>query len=309
MSSIEKIWSRVLDCNVNSLYEVTEMVLKDFTTQIELLQPSGISYNGSEEKRGVVFNGENWLNKEQKHNWNNVLSEYIASSVIRCLGGNSHITKLMQNGNKLVVACKDFTSVTGDYSTLGTVGESSIDTDTSNHEYFIEDIIYELQCLLKGANTEVVSQFMRMCVYDTILANPDRHKYNLGFYRTTGIWKLTPIYDNGASLLPRASFENHTKDWWRERIYVFPNSKIMFNKEKRRSNYYEVWSSDYLPKPIVDWARNICIEDALVWIDSNPLLSHEMKRFYSMLISMRFRCIIRLEDFDNVYKETCRRYY
>lgn len=95
MSSIEKIWSRVLDCNVNSLYEVTEMVLRDFTTQIELLQPSGLSYNGSEEKRGVVFNGENWLIKEQKYNWNNVLSEYVASSVIRCLGGNSHITKLM----------------------------------------------------------------------------------------------------------------------------------------------------------------------------------------------------------------------
>ncbi len=254
-------------------------------------------YNGSESKCGVTLNGVNYLLKRQKSNWNNVLSEYVASNVIKQLGGFVHDTVLALEGSELVVLCKDFTDEFGDLKSVDALSESSIDTERSQHKYYFEDIIYELSKVVQCDLENVQRLFLEMYTFDTILGNPDRHMANWGLIKTGNTYKFAPIFDNGASLFPRADMHMISEDWMRERIYTFPNSKIMFNGKRERSSYFEIWQSNILSKDIKEWARSLDIQKAVDWIFNNRQLTEQEKAFYATIIVHRFKAIIRQEEF------------
>ena len=48
---------------------------------------NGLNYDGSELKYGVTLLNKNFIMKLPKKDWNNVYCEYIASNVIKILGG------------------------------------------------------------------------------------------------------------------------------------------------------------------------------------------------------------------------------
>lgn len=295
--TIKEYWPVYRDVVIKSLFEYG----------VENCKRSNRSYDGTEQKFGIVKGYTNYLIKMQKKDWNNVVCEYVASNVINILGGKAHETQLGNYNGKLVVLCKDFTDEIGDIKTLGALNESSIDTDISNHEYYFEDIVYQLGKLLKSDTSFILKEFMEMYVYDTLLGNPDRHARNWGIYRKYNEWHLTPIYDNGASLLPRANYSNITdEDWLKERIYTFPNSKIMFNKCRERLSYYSIWQTDAITNTIKTFARALPIEDAIAWISTNPLLSKEQRTFYALYIWCRFEFIIKGREWNYQEVLKCR---
>lgn len=264
---------------------------------IDTCESSGKLYNGAEPKFGIVFNDSPYLVKRQKKNWNNVKCEYIASNIIKALGGSVHDTYLATYKGELVVLCKDFTVELGELKVVTSISESSIDTDISKHDYFYDDVIYEISKLVHGNIDDIMWGFNKMYVYDTILANPDRHIGNWGLVKVDGVYKFSPIIDNGASLFPRANIININKDWLQERIFIFPNSKIMFGNKRERSSYYQVWTNNMLPSELVEWARSLDVSRAIHWIVNNPLLSEQEKYFYSTIIYQRFKVIICGEEY------------
>lgn len=254
-------------------------------------------YNGAEPKCGVTVNGTPYLLKRQNKNWRNVISEYVASNIIRELGGLVHETELAVENNNLVVLCKDFTDEYDCVKAISALSESSIDTDMSRHEYYFEDIVYELGKIVDCDVDKTQKQFLQMYTFDTILGNPDRHIGNWALAKKDSKYMLAPIFDNGASLFPRADFSSLNMDWLKERIYVFPNSKIMFKGKRERSSYNEVWSSEVLPEQLRNWARELPIKKGLDWILHNKYLTDSAKSFYTKVIEMRFRVLICREDF------------
>lgn len=247
-------------------------------------------YNGSEPKVGVTVNGKDYiLKRKKKDGWNNVRCEYIASHVINALGGNAHNTLLGLEGHDEVVLCEDFTQDGHSLKTIAELNESSVDTDISALDYFYSDIIYIINHLLKCDPSEFAKRFLEMYVFDTILGNPDRHMGNWGVYNNS----MAPIFDNGASLFPRANIDSLSIEWMEERIKVFPNSKIMFGTRRERSSYYDMWKSGLLPEYAIDYANSLDIAKALDYISSEPCLSNKEKQFYSTVVYNRYNCIIK----------------
>ena len=229
---------------------------------------NGLNYDGSELKYGVTLLSKNFIMKLPKKDWNNVYCEYIASNVIKILGGCAHNVY------------------------LGTFD----DTDTYRHDYYFDDVMYILSNIKHADVQELKSDFMSMYVYDALLGNPDRHKGNWGLLKYNGYYTFAPIFDNGACLFPRAKTCGDTSDWMLERIKDFPNSKIMFNNKRERSSYFNVLREhrefDVFRERITDELIDRCLN----FITYTPI-PDTLKVLYRTVLYYRYHCIIKLEDF------------
>lgn len=250
-------------------------------------------YCGADPKFGVTVCSTDYVCKLQKKSWNNVLSEYVGSNVIRILGGNTHEVFLGDYKGSQVALCKDFSDGFMDMKSMYDINESSIDTDLRNHDYFYNDIIHVMS-KVRGCNIEQFKKdFLRMYVFDTILGNPDRHQGNWGIGKLTDCSRvMAPIYDNGASLYPRAKLVKTDLEWMREHVETFPNSKIMFGNVRETSSYYKMWRDAKVPEYAVSYAETLDISKAVEWITNNPLLTTEVAEFYAWVIMNRFQVIV-----------------
>lgn len=284
-----------------------------------------IKTDGAEEKYWCtdLDTFDKYLVKFQKKDWENVKCEHIASKFINLLGIKSHKTILIKTniGKKstgelrLAVACKDFTK---EYGELKTFKENtdSMSTNRFDYNYSFNDILHVLFETHKVNGIQVLKDFWNMYICDLILANPDRHWGNWGICKNMYGRQLSPIFDNGASLLPRAKFKPDIticseEEWWYKRIYEFPNSKILFGNEVReRSSYIDTWNSNLIPinlKQIYyDGWNNGIIQDILyyrLFQDEKHIIIDEAL-FIIKYIELRYRCIIMGEDFESAYLNT-----
>lgn len=276
---------------LNTLLNVASMAGSEVNNKIITIDKSmynGLSYNGSESKAGIVLNNKNYILKRRKYNWNNVKCEYIASHVINVLGGNAHNTLLAVEDGEQVVLCEDFTYGTGNIKPMSELCESSMDVDITKQDYFYSDILYMIEHLTKCDVEEFAHRFLEMYVFDTILGNPDRHMGNWGILND----RMSPIFDNGASLFPRADINLMSVEWMEEHIKEFPNSKMMFGSTRKRSSYYDVWNSGLLPDYVIDYANRLNISKAVDYIMTEDNLSDKEKHFYATVVFNRYNCII-----------------
>ena len=169
-------------------------------------------------KIAVIYDGEQYMlkfpapapkNKELSYA-NSCISEYIGCHIFNSVGIAAQETLLgiyRKNGaEKIVVACKDFTSpgiVLQDFASLkNTVinsGHSGYGTELSDITQAMEDQTAFPPALLK-------QHFWDMFIVDALIGNWDRHNGNWGFlYNTmTDELHLAPVYDCGSSLYPQA---------------------------------------------------------------------------------------------------------
>lgn len=216
--------------------------LIDFTE----LKESKLLYGGNAGlKRGVVFNGSNWLIKfpQETSSFENVdisfttspLSEYIGSHIFEILGYDVHQTVLgifnneRINRKQLVVACKDFTdngklklidyeAIKNNYSDelqikLAELKHSLPEYKSkgiSSHTIPIEEILLQFnENSIFKHNKKAQRLFWEVLIIDCLINNNDRNKNNWGFLfdSTSGEYKTAPIYDNGASFVSKHSDE------------------------------------------------------------------------------------------------------
>jgi hypothetical protein len=253
-----------------------------------------VLYRGIEPKFGITLNNKNYIVKLRHEHWNNVLSEHVSSRFINECGIPAHNTFLGVYKNDLCVMCEDFSDSHGELHEFGNIS-SSFDTDKNEHDYFFSDVLYMIQKVKNVDFPACKEGFMFMFLMDAILGNPDRHMGNWGLCKKAGMYKFAPIYDNGASLFPRADIENISEEWMRERCMTFPNSKIMFGKIRKRSDYREVVQSGIIDNNAVEYVSAL---DVLKNIDNATQgLSVGLRRFYRTVVWYRFRTIIKGERF------------
>ena len=251
-------------------------------------------YQGAENKFGITVNDVDYLVKLRKNNWLNCYSEHIGSRFIRACGGFAQKTILSLYKDKVVVICEDFTNIYGNLKTFSNLSSSSFDTDPRRYDYYFEDIIHELKKLYRLDMDSELINFWMMYLFDIILGNPDRHGGNWGVYLKNDKYKFSPIFDNGATLFPRITKFTVDSDWMRERIYTFPNPKIMF-KELSRSGYYEVIKNGICPKCVIDTFKSF---DVILSIDkATNGFTEEARKFYRTVVFYRYSCLIKGEDF------------
>jgi hypothetical protein len=202
--------------------EVLLMKIIDFTSCE--LSKRNLEYAGrAGEKRGIVYQGENWFLKFPKstremRNTGNLsyvtspLSEYLGSHIYQILGYHAHDTLLgvYDNGvrKKIVCACKDFI---GDDENEILIPYTALRNDTNekvlerkeespSSASNINEIIYQLD------NNTVLSQipdakerFWDVLIIDILINNNDRNEDNWGVikFKREERYVLAPVFDCG----------------------------------------------------------------------------------------------------------------
>lgn len=197
------------------------------------LSSRNLEYGGrAGEKKGIIFNNENWFLKFPKSAVimkNNVglsyvtspLNEYIGSQIYKILGFDVHETMLgiCFDGRKykVVCACKDF--IKDDKNELlipYTALRNDTNEDVMNREdksfsaSNLNEIIFQLDhnAVLRNIK-DAKKRFWDVVIIDMLINNNDRNEDNWGVIKDkrTNTYRLAPVYDCGNCFYGKASDE------------------------------------------------------------------------------------------------------
>ena len=184
-------------------------------------------------KDAIVYNNEYWIVKYPQSTkgfrvrdvsyTTAPLSEYIGSQVYQKLGYDTHDTILGCRNNKIVVACKDFCKKEGALREIRTLKNlanekleeklnQSFNSTGSSHFVDLEETLLHIKyndILSKVPGIE--KRFWDMVVVDALINNNDRNNSNWGVLYEDGVYKLAPVYDNGAAFSNKVSDEKLLK--------------------------------------------------------------------------------------------------
>lgn len=262
--------------------------------------------NGS--KISVIYEGSQYMlkfpalpsrNKAMSYT-NGCVSEYIGSHIFEIVGIPAQETLLgtytVEPGKeKIVVACKDFTSpgiVLQDFASLK---NTIIDSEHNGYGVELSDILdtIENQQVLEPAVLK--EWFWNMFIVDALIGNWDRHNGNWGFLYDTRTDQVTlaPIYDCGSCLYPqadaeimRATLEDPSEQDLR--IFKIPLSGIKIKNEK--INYFDFISSlqnQDCCRALKRMVPRIDMERICALIDSTPFTDDLQKQFYKVMLRAR----------------------
>ena len=276
--------------------------------------------NGS--KICVVYEGERYMlkfptppsrNKRISYS-NGCISEYIGCHIFESVGIPAQKTLLgtyTKNGKeKIVVACKDFTSTGIVLQDFASLKNTIIDSEHNGYGTELSDIIYAIQDQTAIDPYELKQWFWDIFIVDALIGNWDRHNGNWGFlYNTeTDEMKIAPVYDCGSCLFPQADdiIMQGTIDSQDERnlrIYQIPLSGIKTNGNK--INYYDsIFSlqNEDCNKALQRIHPRIDMVKINHIIDDTPFISDLQKEFYKTILKERKEKIL-----DTSLKKLCER--
>ena len=261
--------------------------------------------NGS--KISVLLDGEQYMlkfpavpskNHEMSYT-NSCVSEYLGSQIFNIIGVPAQDTLLgtfKKNGKeKIVVACKDFTSTEAVLQDFASLKNTIIDSAYNGYGTELSDILTAIDEQQAVDPYELKEHFWNMFIVDAFIGNWDRHNGNWGFLYNirTDEMKIAPVYDCGSCLFPQADADImqatlDSQDERNIRIFKLPTSGIKQNNKK--INYFDFISSlefddcnDALKRivPRIDMDRINSL------IDETPYITDLQKAFYKTMLLER----------------------
>lgn len=278
-------------------------------------------------KEGIMYQDDYWIVKYPKSTkgmrtqdisyTTAPLSEYIGSHVYQKLGYDVHETLLGIRNGKLVVACKDFCKNEGSLREIRTLKNTfneelenrlQIELTSTGSQHMVElgEVLIHLEnnpILSKVEGLE--ERFWDCAVVDGFINNNDRNNGNWGLLYENGEYKISPIFDNGASFSNKLSDKQICK-----RLNNIENLKIgsisidtTYGIDGKRLKYSELlrYENNNLKKSILKntelFAKNF--DKIVTMISSIPtdyknifIISDERKEFYLKSMGIRFNELI-----------------
>lgn len=269
----------------------------------------------------IIYNNENYMLKfppikdtfTNEHEYSNsCISEYISCNILKTLDLNVQDTILgtykINNHEKIVVACKDFTSDGTIFKQFAELKNSQIETSKNGYGTELDEVIETIENQLIYDVKELKGFFWDMFIADSLIGNFDRHNGNWGFLINENQKKIdiAPIYDCASCLYPQLTDENISKiinddEEMTARVYVFPTSALKLNDKK--INYFEYISSlkyEECNKALLRIFPRISIEKINKIIDETPYISKIRKEFYKKILKLRYEKILKFS-----YEKLC----
>lgn len=297
------------------------MELIDFT-QCKKRNKAYAGANGN--KISIIFNGDQYMLKfpsmaKKNPNLsysNSCFSEYLGSQIYNIIGVPAQETLLgtynVNGKQKIVVACKDFTSPGIVLQDFASMKNQIIDSERNGYGTELSDILQTIASQTAMDQVTLEERFWDMFIIDTFLGNWDRHNGNWGFlYDTvTDQIELSPVYDCGSSLYPQADDAIMQailtdKDKRDKRIFDTPTSAIVINNKRIR--YFDFMSSLEYPgcnQALKRIVPKINIKQIHALIDETPGLTHLQRQFYSTMLGERKSRILDVSLEKLIQKET-----
>ena len=261
--------------------------------------------NGS--KISIIYNNEQYMlkfpalpkkNKDISYA-NGCISEYIGCNIFKDVGIEAQNTILgtyRRNGKeKIVVACKDFTSPGVVLQDFASLKNTIIDSEHNGYGTELDDILSAIEEQTAVDPIMLKEWFWDVFIVDAFIGNWDRHNGNWGFlYNTiTDEMKLAPVFDCGSCMYPQADEEImkavlENKEEMNKRIFTIPLSGIRSNGKK--INYFNFISSlenQDCNKALKRIIPRINMSKISEMIDEIPYISDLQKTFYKTMLSER----------------------
>ncbi len=270
----------------------------------------------------IVYDGQNYMLKfpsinegiSAEHEYtNSCISEYIACHIISSIGLNVQQTILgryyLNGEEKIVVACKDFTSNGDILKQFAELKNSQIETSKNGYGTELSEVIETIENQLICDSEELKNFFWDMFIVDSFVGNFDRHNGNWGFLINEMLKKIeiAPIYDCASCLYPQLTDEKITEiidnqEELEARVYIFPTSALKINGKK--INYFGFISSlenDDCNKALVRIFPKIDMNKIYEIIEQTPYISDIRKEFYKKILNLRYNIILKssYEDLTN----------
>lgn len=277
-------------------------------------------------KISVLYNGEQYMlkfppfptiNKEMSYT-NSCISEYIGCKVFETVGIPVQETVIgtytSKGKEKVVVACKDFTSQGITLQDFASLKNRIIDSERNGYGTELADILSTIDEQTAMDSETLKTRFWDMFIVDALIGNWDRHNGNWGFLynNATDEVTLAPVFDCGSSLYPQADEDLmkkilSDKNELNHRIFDIPLSAITYNGKK--INYFKFLSEGKFPdcnKALKRIASRIDIKKIYEIIDNTPTITELQKEFYKTMLTARKERII---DFSlNKLKEKSKKH-
>lgn len=295
----------------------------DFTNAVQKNKTYAGANGG---KISVLYNGEQYMlkfppfptiNKEMSYT-NSCISEYIGCKVFESVGIPVQETVIgtytSKGKEKIVVACKDFTSQGITLQDFASLKNRIIDSERNGYGTELADILSTIDEQTAMDSETLKTRFWDMFIVDALIGNWDRHNGNWGFLynNATDEVTLAPVFDCGSSLYPQADEDLmkkilSDKNELNHRIFDIPLSAVTYNGKK--INYFKFLSEGKFPdcnKALKRIASRIDMKKIYEIIDNTPTITELQKEFYKTMLTARKERII---DFSlNKLKEKSKKH-
>lgn len=295
----------------------------DFTNAVQKNKTYAGANGG---KISVLYNGEQYMlkfppfptiNKEMSYT-NSCISEYIGCKVFETMGIPVQETVIgtytSKGKEKVVVACKDFTSQGITLQDFASLKNRIIDSERNGYGTELADILSTIDEQTAMDSETLKTRFWDMFIVDALIGNWDRHNGNWGFLynNATDEVTLAPVFDCGSSLYPQADEDLmkkilSDKNELNHRIFDIPLSAITYNGKK--INYFKFLSEGKFPdcnKALKRIESHIDMKKIYEIIDNTPTITELQKEFYKTMLTARKERII---DFSlNKLKEKSKKH-
>lgn len=295
----------------------------DFTNAVQKNKTYAGANGG---KISVLYNGEQYMlkfppfptiNKEMSYT-NSCISEYIGCKVFESVGIPVQETVIgtytSKGKEKVVVACKDFTSQGITLQDFASLKNRIIDSERNGYGTELADILSTIDEQTAMDSETLKTRFWDMFIVDALIGNWDRHNGNWGFLynNATDEVTLAPVFDCGSSLYPQADEDLmkkilSDKNELNHRIFDIPLSAVTYNGKK--INYFKFLSDGKFPdcnKALKRIASRIDMKKIYEIIDNTPTITELQKEFYKIMLTARKERII---DFSlNKLKEKSKKH-
>ncbi len=295
----------------------------DFTNAVQKNKTYAGANGG---KISVLYDGEQYMlkfppfptiNKEMSYT-NSCISEYIGCKVFESVGIPVQETVIgtytSKGKEKVVVACKDFTSQGITLQDFASLKNRIIDSERNGYGTELADILSTIDEQTAMDSETLKTRFWDMFIVDALIGNWDRHNGNWGFLynNATDEVTLAPVFDCGSSLYPQADEDLmkkilSDKNELNHRIFDIPLSAVTYNGKK--INYFKFLSEGKFPdcnKALKRIASRIDMKKIYEIIDNTPTITELQKEFYKTMLTARKERII---DFSlNKLKEKSKKH-
>ena len=295
----------------------------DFTNAVQKNKTYAGANGG---KISVLYNGEQYMlkfppfptiNKEMSYT-NSCISEYIGCKVFESVGIPVQETVIgtytSKGKEKVVVACKDFTSQGITLQDFASLKNRIIDSERNGYGTELADILSTIDEQTAMDSETLKTRFWDMFIVDALIGNWDRHNGNWGFLynNATDEVTLAPVFDCGSSLYPQADEDLmkkilSDKNELNHRIFDIPLSAVTYNGKK--INYFKFLSEGKFPdcnKALKRIASRIDMKKIYEIIDNTPTITELQKEVYKTMLTARKERII---DFSlNKLKEKSKKH-
>ncbi len=275
--------------------------------------------NGS--KIAVVYNDELYMLKfpvppsrsREMSYTNGCISEYIGSHIFNIIGIPAQETVLgtfKKKGNeKVVVACRDFTTEDTVLQDFASLKNTIIDSENNGYGTELSDILTAIEEQQIIDPSELKNHFWDMFIIDALIGNWDRHNGNWGFLynRRTDEVTIAPVFDCGSCLFPQADLtimEAVLNDQAERDLRVFQIPLSGIKIDGRKINYFDfIFSRQNFDccEALKRILPRIDMKKINELIDETPFICDIQKLFYKTMLAERKEKIL-----DRTFRLICK---